>query len=149
RVEPSYRYNRFLTYAAMGFNGGVTRLDGSDGNVALQTTWAPRYTQPRIVPVAYPGIECNVRKLSEPDAFTTLRPLVTFFRTWLEGLPQTVDCAAGLDSADAAAVERERLQFRKDHAKWQLEIDAIETGINILEESRRHWTERGTPKDEA
>jgi hypothetical protein len=48
RVKPSYRYNQYLKYPALGFNGGITlTVDGALHR--LTTTWAPRYVLPRII----------------------------------------------------------------------------------------------------
>jgi hypothetical protein len=41
RVEPSYRYNQYLSYAAIGYNGGVWEQSLND-RVQLRTTWTPR-----------------------------------------------------------------------------------------------------------
>ena len=51
RVKPSYRYNAYLDYPALGFNCGVTSHRDEDGDI-LATTWNPRYTLPRIIPSA-------------------------------------------------------------------------------------------------
>src|SRR5260221_4285985 len=49
RVKPSYRYNQYLQYPAIGFNGGVVSHEAND-LVTLTTTWSPRYVLPRLVP---------------------------------------------------------------------------------------------------
>jgi hypothetical protein len=75
RVEPSYRYNRFLDYPAMGFNGGVRQVLSPTDEVTLETTWAPRYSQPRMVAISHPGIEMQVRKLAQADSLAGLEAL--------------------------------------------------------------------------
>src|ERR1700730_176236 len=50
RVEPSYRFRDWLEYPAMGLNCGVHLARAPSGVVSVQTTWAPRYVQPRIDP---------------------------------------------------------------------------------------------------
>lgn len=147
RVEPSYRYNRYLTYAAIGFNGAVQEewVD-KDGIVRLKTTWTPRYHQPRIIPISYPGVIRNMRKLSEPDSLLGLRSLSMAYETWLKQLPGKVHLEKGIEG-DAAAIRREEEQFEKDIAKWKLEKTAIETGIEILKESRLYWKQRGLQSD--
>lgn len=149
RVEPSYRYNRFLAYPAMGFNGGVVRMGSQDGPVVLETTWAPRFIQPRIIPKTYEDVECSIRRLSDPASFSKLKPVTDYLRRWLETLPQQINTRAGLDSNDKDAIEREENKFREDCHKWKLEIKSIETGLAILEESKKHWVKRGPQSDQA
>jgi hypothetical protein len=149
RVEPSYRYNKYLTYPASGFNGGVVELAGAEGQVLLETTWAPRFIQPRIMPTSYLDIECNVRALADPASFDCLKPLSTRFREWLIKMPEDIDVAEGLDSSDKESIERERQQFATDMQAWSEEARAIETGLSILEESRKHWVARGSQSNEA
>jgi hypothetical protein len=148
RVEPSYRYNEYLTYPAMGFNGGVTRRNGAEGQVILETTWAPRYLQPRIIPTSYVGVERGIRKLVDPTSFDNLRPIVPHLRKWLDDLPKLIDRKSGLDPEDKEAIAREELQFTTDCKKWAMEIQAIEAGLEMLEESKRHWLARGIQPDE-
>lgn len=149
RVEPSYRYNRYLTYAASGFNGGVVRCDAGNGLVVMETTWAPRFVQPRIVPTNYADIECDVHALASPDSFDRLKPLSTHFRAWLDELPKKVDLAAGLDADDEESIAVEKQQFDTDCLAWVSEVNAIDTGLAILEESRKHWKARGIQNAEA
>ena len=47
RIAPSYRYNRYLAYDALGINCGVRRRGLVDANV-LETTSLPTYYQPLI-----------------------------------------------------------------------------------------------------
>jgi len=133
----------------MGFNGGVTQRDSSYEEVLLQTTWAPRYTQPRILPTSYPGIECRFRRLATSSTIDGLRPLADHFRKWLKALPERIDLRAGLDTTDSDAILREEKQFETDQDFWRAEVEAIETGIAILDESRRHWRCRGPQTEEA
>src|SRR5262249_21799643 len=49
RVEPSYRFRHYLNYPAIGLNCGVVARSLVE-EIQLQTTWAPRFVQPRIVP---------------------------------------------------------------------------------------------------
>ncbi len=85
RVEASYRYNRHLEYPAMGFNGGVQMQESSEPQLLkLRTTWAPRYTQPRITPNDYAGIDPNMRHLSKPEGIEAVLRLGT---RSISGLP--------------------------------------------------------------
>jgi hypothetical protein len=64
----------------MGFNGGVFRHGSISEQVVLETTWAPRYTQPRIIPANYSGVECGIRTLANPANFDRLKPIVIHLR---------------------------------------------------------------------
>lgn len=143
RVEPSYRYNQFLDYPAIGHNGGVQVVSKAEDEIRLRTTWAPRYVLPRIVPIDYPGIERTIRTLSQPESLTGVAPIVDALKAWLERLPSTVDTARGLVPGDRDAIEAEARKFREDLASWQREIDAVQAGLELLTESKKHWTTRG------
>ncbi|MBZ0132421.1 MAG: hypothetical protein K8F53_07405 [Rhodocyclaceae bacterium] len=146
RVKPSYRYNRYLNYPALGFNGGVIREQTQGDLIRLRTTWAPRYTQPRILPVNYEGVVSNMRALSRPEGIEGLPPIVAHFRQWLKDLPGHVKLSAGIEG-DKKAIEREEEQFHRDCGKWELEASAIDAGIRILLESKKHWCGRGPQQD--
>lgn len=146
RVEPSYRYNRYLAYPAMGFNGGVAQAVASPSEVRLQTTWAPRYGQPRMVAIGH-GVERRVRKLAEPAALEGLEALPVRMREWLASLPSTIDRAAGLDSSDTESRVREEQKFSDDLKRWEAEANAIEAGLAILRESKAAWQARGPQND--
>lgn len=147
RVDPSYRYNEYLHYAAMGHNCGVCVLTADEGIVRLKTTWTPRYAQPRIVPTEVPGVNREVRALSTPSGFEGLRPLVPEFEKWLEAQPRRVDPTQGLPTEDAAGRAREVAAFEKDLALWRNELDSIRAGLDLLDESRKHWSGRGPQQD--
>lgn len=147
RIGPSYRYNKYLTYAAMGHNCGVTQVKADSAMRVLETTWTPRYTQPRIVPTAANGVLRRVRALSEPDSLDGLAPLVPAMQAWLKQLPAQVDPTAGLDPADATGIAREREAFQRDLEKWTAEMRAVEAGLECLRESRAAWRERGAQAD--
>lgn len=142
RIEPSYRLNRYLSYPALGHNGGV-QSSSSDDVITLETTWCPRFVQPRIVPTTVRGVTRHVRTLSQDNSLDGLRPLVPAMQAWLDGLPLAVDLAAGLATADIEGIDRERLAFSKDLLKWAGELKAVAAGLAILEESRGAWTARG------
>lgn len=147
RVDPSYRYNRYLGYAAIGFNGGVTARQGVQDVIAFTTTWAPRYTQPRIEPTDFPEIETSFRALTKPESLERLTPLGLCFRAWLAALPSRINTSSGLDPSEVDAIARERHKFAEDLKKWALEADAIDAGLNLLQESRKHWKARGPQAD--
>lgn len=152
RVEPSYRYNEYLDYPAMGFNGGVKRIRNADPNsLVIQTTWAPRYTQPRVVPRGYPGLRPNMRLLSGETGLASVLPLADFLEVWYASLDDRIDPCAGLDSEDLAGRSRETSGFAKDKRGWRKEIDAVRAGLAILQESESIWKvtrKRGHQSDE-
>ncbi len=144
RVKPSYRYNQYLMYPALGFNGGVTLT--VDGKLhRLTTTWAPRYVLPRIMPTDG-AVERSIEKLSQPDCLTGLKPLITAYEAWLTKVEKhPVD--QGLDGPNAAeqlAAEKEKLHL--DVSAWRRELEAIRCGLHILETSRASWSGPGVQK---
>lgn len=144
RVKPSYRYNQYLNYPALGFNGGVTLTN--DGALhCLRTTWTPRYVLPRIIPTDG-AVERNIEKLAQPDCLAGLKPLIPAYEEWLAKVENhPVD--QGLDGPSAAklfAAEREKLHL--DLAAWRRELGAIRCGLEILEKSRAHWSGPGAQK---
>lgn len=147
RIEPSYRYNEYLAYGAMGHNCGVFVATSSSDLVRLKTTWAPRYVQPRIVPTEVADVVRDIRRLSQPDSLDGLTPLLPALNTWLSELPTRVDPAKGLSLSDAAGIKREYAAFASDLAKWRNEYEAIKSGLEILAESRASWTGRGPQAD--
>lgn len=144
RVKPSYRYNKYLTYPALGFNGGVT-LE-KDGELhRLTTTWSPRYVLPRIIPTDG-AVERNIEKLTRPQSLDNLRPLITDYEEWLSKVEkQSVEHGFDDQSADdQKSAERDKLL--KDVAAWRSELTAIRCGLDILEKSREHWSGPGNQK---
>jgi len=144
RVKPSYRYNQYLKYPALGFNGGVTLA--TEGPLhRLATTWAPRYVLPRIIPTDG-AVERNIEKLARPDCLAGLKPLITDYETWLTKV-ESHPVEQGLEGPNAAeqlAAEREKLHL--DLAAWRRELNAIRCGLEILEKSRAHWSGPGVQK---
>ena len=146
RVKPSYRYNKYLKYPALGFNGGVSLSKVGDLHV-LNTTWSPRYVLPRIIPTDC-SVELNIEKLAKPDCLAGLKPLLKSYEDWLariEDLP-VGEGMKGPNADELKAQEKDKLQ--KDLISWREELGAIRCGLEILEESRKHWTGpgvQGTP----
>lgn len=141
RVKPSYRYNKYLSYPALGFNGGV-RLLRMGGMHRLETTWQPRYVLPRSSPTRT-EVLLDIESLSKPEGSDNLTKLVEEFDSWLAKVAQhPVD--SGLDGKDAEELAaREREKLHRDIEDWRRERNAIDCGIRILEESRRHWSGPG------
>lgn len=144
RVKPSYRYNQYLKYPALGFNGGITlTVDGALHR--LTTTWAPRYILPRIIPTDG-AVERNIEKLSQPDCLAGLKPLLTAYEAWLTKVEKH-PVGQGLDGPNAVeqlAAEKEKLHL--DLAEWRRELGAIRCGLDILEKSRESWSGPGVQK---
>ncbi len=144
RVKPSYRYNQYLKYPALGFNGGVVLTKEGDRHL-LTTTWSPRYVLPRIIPTDG-TVERNIEKLTEPDCLTGIKPLLLSYEEWLAKIEnhQVDQGLEGPNVKELKAQERDKLQ--KDLKSWRDELAAIRCGIEILEESRKHWSGPGIQK---
>ncbi|HCF6874132.1 TPA: hypothetical protein NII69_000431 [Pseudomonas aeruginosa] len=147
RIDPSYRYNKYLAHPAMGHNGGVVQVQSDPSIRVLETTWTPRYVQPRIIPTSANGVQRRVRLLSQPDGLDSLAPLVPAMQEWLDGLPAQVNPAEGLAPSDTAGTAREEEAFRLDLQKWASEMKAVAAGLKCLEESRVAWCKRGPQTD--
>lgn len=146
RVKPSYRYNKYLKYPAIGFNGAVVKWEEGE-HVRLVTTWSPRYVLPRIVPWAG-GVELNIAKLAQPESLARLKPLISAYEAWLADVAALpVDHGLEGENAEELAA-RERDKLRQDLGKWRTELDAIRCGIEILEKSQSHWSGPGVQEDE-
>lgn len=144
RVKPSYRYNEYLKYPALGFNGGVVMTKAGETN-HLQTTWAPRYVLPRVVPTSG-AVELRIAELAKPDCLTGLKPLVQAYTEWLERVKKQA-VGAGLEGPNAAELRRqEEEKLQKDVRDWTSELAAISAGISILEKSRANWSGPGIQK---
>ncbi len=144
RVKPSYRYNEYLRYPALGFNGGVTAHDEGSTRT-LRTTWTPRYVLPRIVPTDCGAVR-NIKALADPASLAGLAPLVTAYSAWLDEVKDR-PVGAGIEGPDAAEQvghEEEKLQL--DLNGWREELAAIRCGLAILEKSKAHWSGPGEQK---
>jgi len=148
RIDPSYRFNRYLTYSAMGHNAGIKELEAPSGILLLKTTWAPRYIQPRIVPTVAIGVERGVRALSQPNSLDGLLPIIPAMQDWLDKLPLRINPSDGLDEDDIEGMTREIEAFKEDIKKWGAEKNAIQAGLDVLNESREVWKSRGSQKNE-
>jgi hypothetical protein len=143
RIEPSYRYNKYLTYPAMGHNCGIARIQSPPELHILETTWTPRYTQPRIVPTSANNVQRKVRLLAQSDSLDGIAPLVPAMQEWLDELPAKVNPAEGVDPFDNKGIARETEAFRRDLAKWTAEMNSVAAGLECLRESKETWQERG------
>lgn len=144
RVKPSYRYNEFLQYPALGFNGGVSLVKDGPKHV-LKTNWTPRYVLPRIIPSDVP-VQKNIGALAQPDSLDGLKPLIKAYEDWLPGV-RDYPVGKGLDGPGAETqLAAERQKLHQDILLWQRELDAIRTGLAILEKSRQHWSGPGVQR---
>lgn len=133
RVQPSYRFKDWLEYPAMGLNCGIQPLQAPDGLFRLGTTWAPRYTQPRIDPTAIQGLPTRYAELG--DANCDIRRLLLLpdrYDAWIAAQVQ-IDAGEGLP-ADVADKEREA--HAADLAAYRRESGYIRAGIQLLLDSR-------------
>jgi Lhr-like helicase len=146
RVKPSYRYNRYLSYAAMGFNCGVTTCE-EHGALVLETTWMPRYQQPRIRPVPRPGVETRIAELAKSDGLERLATVVVEFERWVAEVGERVDPSAGLSPDQTEKIKEERSRLRFDLDQWQREIGRIRRGLDILRKSKIYWSKPGGQED--
>ena len=147
RIEPSYRYNEYLHYPALGLNGGVSaQIDGNQ--TILTTTWWPRYVLPRLVPtdLTSQGVELRIAELAKDTCLQKIKPLIAAFQGWITAT-KSHPTNRGLDPRDKVQLEREAKKLETDLTKWQQELDAIKKGIEILEESRSAWSGPGPQKN--
>ncbi|PWC32060.1 helicase-related protein [Azospirillum sp. TSO22-1] len=141
RVKPSYHLAGYLSQPAIGVNGGVIHdVRTGDGLEVLDSTWMPRWVQPRIVPNDVPGVVVDYETLST-DAETGLDGLdvlVSAMEDWIDG-PQGIvhlDPTEGIPPEDAAARDRERNRLDRDLRAWRDECAAIRRGALLLRRSR-------------
>lgn len=147
RVKPSYRYNKYLNYPAMGVNNGIQIVRSDDSHILLNTTWRPRYDQPRIEPTSPAGVVRNIRALSRPNGLDGLLPIVPAYIRWIETVKSNIDPSDGLDNVDVETREKEERAFNDDLSNWKRECNAIESGLKLLQESQDAWSCRGHQSD--
>ncbi|ENU2131614.1 DEAD/DEAH box helicase family protein [Salmonella enterica] len=147
RIDSSYRYNKYLTHPAIGHNCGIVQVKSDEDFKVFETSWTPRYIQPRIVPTSANGVLRHVRSLAKPEGLNGLEPLIPAMREWINSLPSQVNPAEGLDASDREGIAREGEAFRQDLQKWTFEMDAIAVGLKCLAESHASWKMRGWQSD--
>ena len=133
RVKPSYRFRDWLEYPAMGLNCGVRQLDAEPDIVAVRTTWAPRYYQPRIEPRSIDGVPTSYAELSnEASDPALLFALPDEYDRWI-GEQEGLDAGENLD-ADLA--DQERRTHADDVDAYRRESRYIREGISLLLSAR-------------
>lgn len=137
RVEPSYRFRDHLTYPAIGLNCGIS-ADECGPTLELQTTMAPRFTQPRTIPR---NLDVENRFASLKDLQADPSALLELPRTYLKWIDEQerrlVSTVTEDLSAEDAQAERERLD--DDLAAQRSEARYIRRGIEVLVESRKAY----------
>ncbi|MBV8977350.1 MAG: helicase [Alphaproteobacteria bacterium] len=133
RVQPSYRFKDWLTYPAMGLNCGVKVVPSAHGTVGIATTWAPRYTQPRIDPTVIEGLPTRYSELANPDGdIARLMKLPDQYDSWI-ATQALVDAGVQLPPEVA---ERERQAHGRDLEAYRRESSYIREGVQLLLDSR-------------
>lgn len=146
RVEPSYRFRHHLMYPAMGLNCGVVSEHQGD-RLRLATTWAPRFSQPRIEPRKI-DVETSFEALAREDFNPAdLLALPTAYRTWIDQAEIRLrgQVGKGLDAEDA---RREEERLAHDLAAQRLEARLIERGVRLLMASRDANRATGEDRDQ-
>ena len=133
RLKPSYRFRDWLEYPAMGLNCGVRTVAATEGQIALRTTWAPRYVQPRIEPNSIPGVPTSYAELADLNSDPSrLLALPTAYDAW-------IDTQGGLDAGvdlEGEAAEEECRSHAQDIEAYRRESRYIRAGIALLQEAR-------------
>lgn len=142
RVSPSYRYRQYMKYPALGFNCGVDYFEKKD-TVRIQTTWAPKFVQPRIVP-AEREIPTKFSELcDERFEVKKLDKIKEDFDLYIKDLrSKKEEVLKGIEPSD---LESENQRFEADMASLQKEVALLEKGISILKESKSAWDDKTKP----
>jgi hypothetical protein len=148
RIQPSYRYNDYLTHSALGINCGVRRRRLTDAQV-LETTALPTYFQPLTEPFKIapaPRFESLGR---EDGGIDILHQILAEYDHWLDGVVAERPYGRGLDPImQPEDYEREKRQFETiDLPGWRGERDAIARGVRIIEQAAASRREGKPPTD--
>ena len=128
RIKPSYRYNRYLSYPALGFNCGINRYNDAN-QLRLSTTWMPAYRQPRIRPIERNDVDVRFETLVRGEGIQRLISLPDQFDDWIMEV-ESCDPSLGVSTDDEAIRETE--SFKTDLSNWRLESKKIRGGIELL-----------------
>ncbi len=133
RVEPSYRFRDWLEYPAMGLNCGVRSITATEGIVAVRTTWAPRYAQPRIDPRVIDGVPTQYRELANVATdVARLFALPDAYDAWI-----AVQADIAIDSGlTGDAAEDEQRTRERDLDAYRRESRYIRAGVELLRRSQ-------------
>ena len=130
RVKPSFRFKDYLTFNAQGFNIGVESKTVSNW-LYINTTWLPRYYQPRIAPNEHGKIPLTFKQLKTKEGVHQLASLPTAFKSWITAVQQH-DPTSGQDNPSDTTKSFETNQYQKACDLWKEECYRIERGIGIL-----------------
>ena len=134
RVEPSYRFRNFLEYPAIGLNCGI-ESDERDERRRISTTWAPRFTQPRVVPRNL-AVEYRFRQLADGHDVEKLLELPREYRKWVDERETELRDRI-IENLQPEDADVERRRFAEDVRGQRVEAAHIEAGIKLLSESRK------------
>lgn len=134
RVEPSYRFRHFLNYPAIGLNCGIDAQVAGE-TIALTTTWAPRFVQPRIIPRSADVPTQFGRLADRTFRLDELQALPVAYAAWVREHVASLrgQVGEGLSPEDAA-IEIDRLAA--DERGQSDEAGFIRRGIELLAESQ-------------
>jgi len=136
RIRPSYRYNRYLQYPALGFNCGITAQE-EDDVLRLETTWVPKYCLPKIDPQDH-KIDTSFKKFSDPKSCRIQgEAIVSAMEDYISKINETVDPTLGLDSSQEEEIHKEQEAFQNDMKQWIEEVKMIKRGVDLLTESMK------------
>jgi superfamily II DNA/RNA helicase len=138
RVKPSYRYNRYLTYPALGINCGVV-AEHIGENLEIRTTPMPIYRQPRIVPIVKGDTDLTFTSLATESGVKSLVTIPNQFSEWIENTKNNIDPTEGIQNKDHEIREKEK--FQHDLQKWAKEAEKIQQGIDVLLDSHSAYSE--------
>jgi hypothetical protein len=96
RIQPSYRYNDYLTHSALGINCGVRRRRLTDAQV-LETTALPTYFQPLTEPFEITPAPQFEKLGREDGGIDILHRILAEYDHWLDGVVAERPYGRGLD----------------------------------------------------
>jgi len=135
RVKSSYRFNRYLYYAALGFNCGVRNYMEAD-NVVLETDWMPKYALPKIEPTTH-GVDCTFKSLADSkQSVGAVSEIASEFISWVSKLE--IDVTDGLYDSEFEEAENEKHQYAEDRSAWNREAGMIQRGTDMLRHSSQY-----------
>ena len=132
RVERSYRFRDWLEYPAMGLNCGVLEVESPSGKTSVQTTWAPRYVQPRIDPQTIDDVPTSFEELADSSTdVNRLFALSGAYDRWIEE-----QSGSNVSSDVRALSQDEQETLARDLKAYRSESQYIREGIQVLQEAR-------------
>ncbi len=150
RIEPSYRWSKWLHHPALGINCGVERRsEAKDGDIRLSTTFLPVWRQPRIQPYRIEPSPRFETLMGEDGGLGVIEALVDQYREWLRERDEERPWQRDAANLEPGQLRREEDRYGADRQAWERELDRIETGLRILRMSRVAWDEGRKESPEA